>query len=68
MAKKSKTTEKPKYQCGQCKYATEDRKHINRSVDGYYFCIRCPYYTDGKFVRLKTDIACSMFKLKTDNI
>ena len=56
----SQLPSEPKF-CGDCMYAEEDRKFINKSIKGEYFCVRCKYYMEGKYVRLKTWEACNKF-------
>lgn len=61
-----KEEEKPKpvvHYCGECAHAVEDRKFMNRANDGTYFCVRCKYYTEGRYVKFKTDEACKDFTM-----
>lgn len=63
-----KEEEKPKpvvHYCGECAHGVEDKSQINRSFyNGEHFCVRCPYYEEGKYVRIKSEKACKHFREK----
>ena len=44
--------------CGECGHAIENVEHINKSLNGEFFCVDCPY---SEWVRLKREQACRHF-------
>ena len=57
-ATKPKTETAPQHTCNQCQLAQVDRSPINRSTDGHYFMLACPY---DAYKRFHHSPACGFF-------
>nr|DAN17474.1 MAG TPA: hypothetical protein [Caudoviricetes sp.] len=57
--------EQPQFQCRDCAHSYD---WCEKNYKGEPFMCRCPFYTDGKYLRFLSDPQCEHFiKRETDN-
>lgn len=52
-----------KYKCKDCKHSYDWHE---KNWQGELFMCRCPYHTDGKYIKFLKDPQCERFELRRD--